>query len=86
MFPEPWKRAHLDLLQMGMNPEGVPLSYKPLCLLNDVRKIFEQILVQRIEAYLAKGGLADSQFRFRKDKLTNNAALEVTDYMVPVCN
>lgn len=69
-----------------MKLERVPSSYRLLCLLNDVGKIFERILVQRTEAHLAKSELADSQFGFRKGRSTNDAALEVRDFMVTVCN
>lgn len=69
-----------------MKPEGVSSIYRPLCLLNNVGKIFERILVQQIEAHLTEGRLADSQFSFHKGRSTNDVVLEVIDYMVTVCN
>ncbi|KAE9522339.1 hypothetical protein AGLY_017263, partial [Aphis glycines] len=35
VFPPRWKEARVVLLRKGDRPEGVPSSYRPLCLLND---------------------------------------------------
>ncbi|KAE9528679.1 hypothetical protein AGLY_012254 [Aphis glycines] len=37
-FPEQWKESRVVLLRKGGKPEGVPSSYRPLCLLNDLGK------------------------------------------------
>lgn len=42
-FPALWKRGRLVLLRKGNKPEGVPSSYRPLCLLNDVGKMLEAL-------------------------------------------
>lgn len=41
IFSDRWKRARLTLLTNPRKPEGVSSSYRPLCLLNDVEKIFK---------------------------------------------
>lgn len=43
------------LLKKGDKPEGEPSSCPPLCLLNDVGKIFEHLLSRRLEHIVTKG-------------------------------
>jgi len=74
VFPPRWKEARVVLLRKGDRPEGVPSSYRPLCLLNDVGKMYEALLAARLDAHIAsKGGLAPNQFGFRKGRSTDDA-------------
>jgi len=41
VFPENWKTARLVLLRKGNKPLDSPSSYRPICLLNTVGKLFE---------------------------------------------
>jgi hypothetical protein len=87
VFPRKWKEARLVLLRKGSKPEGLPSSYRPLCLLNDVGKIFERILVARLEDHLERrGGLADAQFGFRKKRSTCDAAMVLYEDVSKACN
>lgn len=43
-FPAEWKVARLVLLKKGNKPEGLPSSYRPICLLDEAGKFFERIL------------------------------------------
>jgi len=73
--PACWKEARVVFPRKGNKPIGVPSSYRPLCLLNDVGKIFEGLLTARLDAYTtSKGGLA-----FRKGRSTDNAVKELRD-------
>jgi len=74
-FPGRWKRARLALIAKPGRPVGVPSSYRPLCLLDDVGKIFESLLVARIDAHMAATGvgLSDRQFGFRSGRCTDDA-------------
>lgn len=73
VFPDRWKQARLVLLRKGDKPPGEPSSYRPLCLLNDVGKLYELILVRRLESNLSSGrGLSETQFGFRKQKSTED--------------
>lgn len=73
-FPEQWKESRVVLLRKGDKPEGVPSSYRPLCLLNDLGKVLEHLLAQRLEAHVkARGGLARNQFGFRSGMSTDDA-------------
>jgi hypothetical protein len=86
-FPKRWKKARLVLLKKGQKPDGVPSSYRPLCLLDDVGKIFERLLAGRLEHHLeSKGGLADGQYGFRKGRSTCDAALTLREVVSEACN
>ena len=44
-FPKPWKIANLVVLLKGDDkPRSNPKSYRPICLLNIISKIFEKVL------------------------------------------
>lgn len=74
-FPGRWKHARLALIAKPGKPVGVPSSYRPLCLLDDVGKIFESLLVVRIDAHMAATGvgLSERQFGFRSGRSTDDA-------------
>jgi len=57
IIPGCWKRVRLSLLSKPGKPKGVPSSYRPLCLLNDVGKILETFLVNRMERFMADLGI-----------------------------
>lgn len=79
VFPMRWKTARLVLLRKGNKPEGLPSSYRPLCLLDDVGKVLERLLAERLEDHIARtGGLSEKQFGFRKGKSTIGALLALT--------
>lgn len=74
-FPGRWKLARLALLTKPEKPVGVPSSYRPLCLLDDVGKIFECLLVARIDDHMTatRVGLSDRQFGRRSGRSTDDA-------------
>jgi len=65
VFPTRWKEARVVLLRKGTKPEGVPSSYRPLCLLNDVGKVLERLLNTRLQRHInLKWRLAPNQFGY----------------------
>jgi len=56
VFLHPWKVAKLVLLRKGDKPLDDPSSYRPICLLNTVGKLFERIIKARIEKQLEENG------------------------------
>lgn len=73
-YPERWKVANLVLIQKAGRPPEDPKSYRPLCLLDTVGKLFEKILVKRLNHYLEEtGSLAETQYGFRKRRSTLHA-------------
>ncbi|XP_072750509.1 uncharacterized protein [Anoplolepis gracilipes] len=79
-FPPMWGRAKLVLLHKGGKKEGDPSSYRPICLLDEVGKIYERILVRRMVQHLARNevpSLHEEQYGFREGRSTVDAVLRV---------
>jgi len=87
-FPGRWKVARLALIPKPGKPEGLPSSYRPLCLLDDVGKILEFLLVRRMEEHMAASGigLSERQFGFRRGRSTDDALGVLRDSVLDSCN
>jgi len=78
IFPQPWKVAKLVLLRKGDKPLDDPSSYRPICLLNTVGKLFERVIKSRMEKWLEENGiLNDRQYGFRRGRSTVDAIKRV---------
>ncbi|XP_011883615.1 PREDICTED: uncharacterized protein LOC105570779, partial [Vollenhovia emeryi] len=51
-FPGDWKKSNLVLIPKPGKPANTPGAYRPICLLNEVGKILERILVARLSGHL----------------------------------
>jgi len=72
-FPRRWK-----VLGPG-KPPGEASSYRPICLLHAVGKVFEKLISKRLNlAVDAAGGLSPTQIGFRKGKSMLDAIQTVT--------
>lgn len=61
-------------LRKEEKPEDVSSSYRPFCLIDDIVKTLETLIVWRIEQHLKTiDGLSDRKFGFRKGKSTVDA-------------
>jgi len=78
-FLESWKTAKLVLLRKGNKPLEEPSSYRPLCLLNSVGKLYERLIKVKIESHLyaQPDGLSRLQFGFVKSRSTTQAVSHV---------
>lgn len=82
-FPERMKRSRVVLLRKGSKPEGVPSSYRPLCLLNDMGKVLEFLLAWKLETHVtSRGGLAENQYGFRSGLSTDDAVRKLHTIIV----
>ncbi|KAI5745079.1 hypothetical protein M8J76_008121 [Diaphorina citri] len=73
-FPKSWKRARVVLLEKPKKNREDQLSYRPICLLDTLGKVYEGILNHRLNIELEeKNILSDNQFGFRKKKSTVHA-------------
>nr|XP_041632162.1 uncharacterized protein LOC121502542 [Drosophila kikkawai] len=54
-FPVRWKRQKLLLPETG-KPAGEASSYRPICLLDTIGKVFEKMIVLRLEAAIERAG------------------------------
>lgn len=74
VFPDRWKKQNLVLIPKPNKPQGIPSSYRPICLLDTHGKIFEKIICNRLLPIIeAKGGLSNQQYGFRKARSTIDA-------------
>lgn len=73
-FPERWKKSRLVLLQKKGKPHGEPSSYRPLCLIDEIGKYLERLMLRRLRGHIAaKGGLSPHQFGFVQGRSTVDA-------------
>ena len=73
-----WKRQRLVLIRKKGKPNEDPSSYRPLCMLDTVGKILEQILLTRLEKVLTNaGGLSPNKYGFCRRKSTIDATERV---------
>lgn len=73
IFPDIWKTARLVVLYKGGNKQrNKPGSYRPVCLLSVLSKIYERIVLNRISDAVEKR-LSHWQYGFRAGKSTEMA-------------
>ena len=78
-FPRTWKKAHLVLIPKGSGQSGRQ-SYRPICLLDCIGKVFENLIVGRLNGEIEeKGALSEAQFGFRKGRSTVGAIERVME-------
>lgn len=85
IFPINWKRARLVLIPKGFQTPGEALKVRPICLLSEIEKLLERILVNRFRIFMLEDNVADlaaNQFGFRKAKSTCDALLCVKELIV----
>lgn len=79
-FFSEWKIARLVLISKGKGPVNAPSSYRPLCMLDTMGKLYERLLrSQLLSAIQHAGDLSDRQYGFRKGRSTVNAVRDVID-------
>lgn len=79
-FPESWKKAKVILIPKGVMKPWILPKVRPICLLSDIGKIFETIIVRRMTRWMeenARARLSDRQFGFRKRLSTLDAVRKV---------
>lgn len=83
VFPRGWKSARLVLL-----PKVDSASFRPICLLSEVGKALERILVIRIKRHMRQSAISDvsgRQFGFMEGRSTTDALVCVRDYVAEAC-
>lgn len=83
-FPIEWKKAKIvAILKPGKNPTH-PTSYRPISLLSSISKVFERIVLNRINKILVQSTekiIPDHQFGFRNFHSTNHQVSRVVKYI-----
>lgn len=79
VFPSAWKEGSLRVLLKGEDKdEKDPKSYRPICLLSVIGKLFEKLIKGRLEkTVFADGKTSGRQYGFTKAKSTENAIVEM---------
>ena len=74
-YPKSWKQANIKIILKDEKRDRTLLnSYRPIALLSVVRKIFEKVIVERVQlTYREKGLESPRQFGFRQGRGTNDA-------------
>jgi hypothetical protein len=72
VYPRAWLAAWLVLLQKEGRPLESPSAYRPICLLDEVRKLIEGVVSARLEAHMTRRepGWYDSQYGFQRGRST----------------
>ncbi|KAI4472838.1 hypothetical protein M0804_015582, partial [Polistes exclamans] len=83
VFPQAWKRERLVLIKKKQDGDGsAPSTYRPICLLDQVGKLFESVVVSRVSEFLDNGNvLSQRQHGFRVGHSTLVAIEEVKVYI-----
>ena len=75
-----WKKQRLILLRKGNKPLEDASSYRPICLLDTMGKLLEEMILQRLQGHMvSENGLSENQFDFRKGRSTVDAIQAVVD-------
>ena len=81
LFPDAWKRGRVAVIRKaGDRDPSLVGSYRPICLLPVIGKIYERLVTRRLVGGLNHaGGLSANQFGFVRGKSTEDALLAVAE-------
>lgn len=80
VFPDIWKVARVALIEKPIKNRGEERSFRPICLLNTIGKLFESVLNNRLRSEISqKNAVSDNQYGFCKGKCTIDAIRRVTE-------
>jgi hypothetical protein len=75
-----WKIARLVLIPKPMSDRTQKQKYRPLYMLSALGKLLERMIEKRLrEEVEARGGMAETQFGFRKGRSTIDALKKVVE-------
>lgn len=77
-FPNNFKQADVIIISKGEDKDPTqPKSYRPICLLNTMGKLFEKLLCARLNHVRSINGLHPDQYGYRSGKSTEDAINKV---------
>lgn len=82
IFPGSWKSALLVLIPKGTELKTENIKARPICLLNEIGKIFERVIANRINRWMEEDesrALSPNQFGFRRSRSTVDAIIKVRE-------
>jgi hypothetical protein len=68
IYPRTWRTARLFLLRKERRSPDSPSVYRPICLLDEIGKLFESVIAACLEAHISERvpGWHDSQYGVRR--------------------
>lgn len=73
-FPKIWRTGKLVLIKKPRKDKSSAQTYRPICLLSELGKLYERLINARLQEDMERrGGLSDFQFGFRRGKSTVEA-------------
>lgn len=79
-FTSTWKLGRPVLIEKHMKETDTKSTYRPICLLKEMGKIYDRIINKKLKEEIDRnGGLADFQYGFRKGKSTMDALYRVRE-------
>ena len=69
-----WKKQRLVLLRRGNKPLGDASKYRPICVLDTMGKLLEEMIPQGLQGHMVReNSLSENQFGFQKGRSTIDA-------------
>ncbi|GFX26159.1 probable RNA-directed DNA polymerase from transposon X-element [Trichonephila clavipes] len=82
-FPKPWKHAIVTMIPKSGKDQKFPINFRPISLISSIGKIYEKILLTRIEKYtLDNSIIPDIQHGFRKETSPCHQLLRTTNKII----
>lgn len=79
-FPKTWKISNIFSISKPGKDSKIPTNYRPISLLSNIGKIFERIILDRMEDFHYENNIIiPNQFGFRKNHSTVQQILRVTE-------
>jgi hypothetical protein len=86
-FPDNWKNAKVVPIHKTGKDKKLPSSYRPISLLNTLSKIFEKVLLRRINQHLDSNNILPiEQHGFRQKYSTTRQLCRITDHIKSTYN
>ena len=84
IVPDEWREVRVIAIQKPGKPASNHNSYRPIAMLSCFRKLFEKMILQRLDSWVESNHLlSDTQYGFRRGKGTNDClALLASDIRV----
>lgn len=79
-FPSQWKIANVISIPKATKDLSNPYNYRPISLLSTLSKVFERLVLQRINEHISRYNcIPNSQFGFRSQHSTTHQLVRVTN-------
>lgn len=78
-FPRTWRHAFVTAIPKPQKDATVPSNYRPISLLSSTSKVFERVILHRINSFLSSGNyIPYEQFGFQAGHSTNHQLVRLT--------